>query len=679
MHGEFNQKIRDVKMWFKWQNNLKNAKRDVICDYLEETQNNKRALCVCLTGDWGSGKTYRWEKSISPFLNRRASVYISCFGKTELSEFKLELLDGLLKKKNLIVKLGTWLMCTMISTIIVSGIVFSALGFINKTPYWITLISINGISAILSGWYYTSLVKYFSNKIIGVDHNNIDFKQVWKFGKKPVLCFDDLERITTSCDCCKVLGFVEKLKNLGYPILLIVNSRAMKSESWERFKEKVVNKTIIVEPSKENLDSVISKYHFLDKTEKTYLKDIFNIWSITTEKEIEEYDRDVFYRIHNNFRLLEAIIVNIGLVRKYVKNYRNLDKYIKTSLLSYIGLYTLVVNLEIDSALIYKNNSITFDFTHEDKNTLTTESKKIMELYRNVIKGETKKIKRFGDLVVIQWPFDFKQMGQVQQLLDIGTASKSIDFNNKISKTEILASGFKVLFSRTPEIEKFVIKLKKEISKEKEPFSTIDSMGQILTILNMCYEFLQKKFNKKDFAWLLPIIKKTIQTKQKEFSLDYQLIGLSSQRDNTYHYVAGEYLNMVFVEYSIENAIHEKIQTKTFWDEFIDFYRKGLTVEILLCLYVLFKDKQKQRELFKMKEKNYKKYIKLMQYIISSINLQYPQKSLNQISGDDKNFIISLKTILKKDIQSLKKLPRAKIAEENIMQELLQQFGTVNV
>ena len=162
---------------------------------------------------------------------------------------------------------------------------------------------------------------------------------------------------------------------------------------------------------------------------------------------VDEADNDIiFLHIKSNFRLLEAIIKNIELTRKYVKNYSKLEKNIKLSLLSYIGLYTLVTCLEIDDTHIYKNSPIIAD----GENNIEQKKHNIKQLYVNVVKGEQmltyKDPKRFGDMVVVQWPFGYDQLLQVQQLLDTNNISKSIVFSNKISRTEVFANKFKPFF-----------------------------------------------------------------------------------------------------------------------------------------------------------------------------------------------------------------------------------------
>lgn len=651
---------------------------DVIYDLLKAARNENKGTCIALTGAWGVGKTHRWEHDIKKCFKENDVIYISGFGKTELAEFKLELLDKILKNKNFIVKFCTWLMCSIISTIIIGGIVFSIFGFADKTWFWTSLMVVFGISAVLSIYYYTSLVKYFSNKILGVDHNNIDFKRIWKIGKKPILCFDDLERIVNEDCSCSVLGFIEELKNLDYQILLITNPEAGLSESWRKFKEKVVNRTFVQFPLEETFISVISKYQLLDKTEKFYLKTIFDLWS-KTHKNKEAWEEDdwdvIFGHIKSNFRLLEAIIKNIIFVKNKVKDYDKLDPNIKMSLLSYIGLYTVIKFLEIDDNRINKTEA---EYIDDSKDMAAVE---IQRLYNRVVTGDIvldrKAPKKFGNMVVVQGPILFGDLVPVKHLLDTGNIKGNIVFGNRISQTEQMAIPFAPFFNKTPDIQKFVDRLQKTILKERRPFSSINSMGNILGKLCNCYDFLGRKFKKEDFNWVLPIMDKLIQEEQPSLDgivNDYsKLIHFGMTRGKSYYYIAGDYLNHRFSDSVVKNLIANVQDSKTFFEDLIDSYKKRSWSNII-CLYVLYADKNKRQELSNMKTVDYKKYLDVMNYLTASINIGYSEKVKQVLAGKNIDFINELKKVLKKEIISITKLPKAGKVERSVSSELLRQL-----
>ena len=664
-------------MCFKRKNKVE--KNDVIYDLLEEARNNQQGICVSLTGEWGVGKTYRWFKKIKKLFGRNNTIYISGFGKTELSEFKLELLDKLLKTKSLLLKVWTWIVCSAISTIIISGLVLNLHIFEDKILFYRALIGICIVSMFLSYLYHTSLVKYFSNKILGVDHNNIDFNNVWTSKRKPVLCFDDLERITFPKDLSSVLGFVEELKNMGFPILLIINPNADDSDLWSKFKEKVVNRTFVQTPIKEDFESVISKYHPLDKIEKLYLETLFERWFKINKNKEQWAESDwgiMFGHIKSNFRLLEAIIKNIIFVKKHVQSYDKLDPNIELSLLSYIGLYTAISLLEIDGNKI-NNNEI--DYIDDSKDLVSVE---IQRLYNRVVTGDIvldrKASKKFGDMLVVQWPISFDNLVPVKRLLDTGYIKGDIVFENITSQTEQMAISFKPFFNRTPEIQKFVNKLQKTILKENKPFSSINSMGNILGKLCICYDFLGRKFKKEDFNWVLPIMDKLIQEEQPSLDgivNDYsQLIHFGMAKGESYYYVAGDYLNHMFSERVVKNLITNIQSSKTFFEDLIDSYRKR-RLDNIVYLYVLYIDKNKQRDLADMKFKNYETYVDVMNYITTSINIGYTEKAKRVIAQKNIDFINELKKVLKKEIKSITMLPKAGKAERSISSELLKQLG----
>lgn len=667
-------------MWHKQKQENNNKKQDIIVDLLRKAKQDGRGMCVSLIGAWGVGKTHRWETDIKSCFKGNEVIYISGFGKTTLSEFKLELLDKLLKAKGWLSKFFTGLLITAISVFIIAGVVFNITGGIeNRHWFWITLGVITIISLVGAISFYTSLVKYFSNKILGVDHNNIDFKHVWKSKKKPVLCFDDIERVVFSENISGILGFVEELKNIGYPILLITNPTKDVAGMWKKFKEKVVNRTFEQLPVKETFDKVVAKYQLLDDIEKEYLEKIFSLWS-TTSKNEELVDKEdfqiIFEQIKSNFRLLEAIINNILFVKPEVADYDKLDKNIKFSLLSYIGLYTVIKFLEITEEQINKGKA---QYIDDYKDTRVAE---IQHLYNEVVTGEQilnyKDPKRFGNMVVIQGPILYDKLVPIKELLDSGYVSSQIIFMPVVSETEKTASGFSVFYSRTPDIKFFVSKLEHVMSTDKKPFSSINSMSNILTNLCICYECLGKTFNKTDFDWLLQIMNKTIQ--QENLPLDSfinkfnQLIRLSGVNDDSYHYYAGEYLNEMYVKYGINNLIKKVQESLAFWDETVSSFANS-KLEHIIYLYVLYKDKNKQQELYDMKKSDYRKYIDIMNYLTVSINHPYSEETKQIISDSKVDFISKLKKLLKRDIKSITKLPNSGFAEHNISRGLLKQIG----
>lgn len=669
-------------MCWKRKNKEQDKKQDVIADLLQEARQNQTQICISLTGKWGVGKTYRWDKDIKSHFAKNEVVYISGFGKTELSEFKLELLDKSLKTKGWWSKFLIGLLITAISVFIIGGVVFNITGGIeDKHWFWITLGVIAVISSFGTVFCYTSLVKYFSNKILGVDHNNIDFEHIWKSKTKPILCFDDLERASFDDANCNILSFIEELKKQGCPVLLILNPDSKHSEFWQKFKEKVVTRTFVQRPTKETFDKVISKeeYQQLDDVEKAYLEEIFSLWSKTVKNKelVNENDFEIiFEHIKSNFRLLEAIINNILFVKDKVNDYDELDEHIKLSLLSYIGLYTIIKFLELSETQIYTKEEKYIDDSKDQEAT------NIRRLYNSVVTSSIvldSRIppKRFGNMVVVQEFISFDKLVHVKKLLDSGCIEYPIVFADNISETEKIASKFPLLRSRTPQIKEFVNNVKKVVLAEKTPFSSINSMGNILTNLCICYELLGKTFNKNDLDWLLPIMEKVIQKESLQlgnFIHNYNyLIHLAETPDNSYHYCAGKYLNDVYIRYGIDNVIRKIKQSDDFFEEFMHCYMKA-NIEYLAYLYVLYSDKTKQKELSDMKINNYTEYVRVMDYLTASVNETGLEEYAKKLSKDGVDFMPKLKNILKKEIKSIENLPDAGLNEHNISKTLLERF-----
>ena len=289
-----------------------------------------------------------------------------------------------------------------------------------------------------------------------------------------------------------------------------------------------------------------------------------------------------------------------------------------------------------------------------------------------------KKYKNFGSIFVLQQPNQFNDLVPVKRLLDTGYIKGNIVFENITSRTEQRAISFRPFFNRTPDIQKFVNELQQTILKENKPFSSINSMGNILGKLCNCYDFLGRKFKKEDFNWVLPIMDKLIQEEQPSLDgvvNDYsQLIHFGMTKEESYYYVAGDYLNNMFSERVIKNLINNIKSSKTFFEDLIDSYRKR-RLDNIVYLYVLYIDKNKQRDLAGMKFKNYETYIDVMNYITTSINIGYTEKAKRVIARKNIDFINKLKEAMKKEIMSITKLPEAGKAERSISTELLKQLG----
>lgn len=657
--------------------------KDVIAELLINKKANKstNGICVSLIGNWGVGKTYRWEKSIKKDLENNGFkwIYISCFGKNELCDIKLELLYQIIKTKHPVIQFIIGFCLAIIFYILTCGIIFNMNGW---TFSFSASLIIFALYCVLVGFLYDTLVKYLANKFIGVDNNNIDFSNFYK--NNLVLCFDDIERITINKNDIGILGFFENLKNLGFPILLILNPKIFtaKSEEWEQFEEKVIDRPFIQEGTDSTFNSILSDYE-LNDNEQRYIKTVYNNFlQFNNEKaEYEEPDAEfVESHIQYNFRLIKKILDNIVFIRKHVKNYQDLDPNMSDALLSYIGLYTIIYWLYIPEKHIFKLRKYKEDAI---KNSTELGAFYDRDIYEDIFEAEHKIMnksakKHFGNVVVLENPINYEQFQPVKQLLKtLECENENIDIELISTPTEKLIQGFDIFYSRTPEIKKKFHELHNSIITEEEPFSSLSSMGNILRTYCYLYEYSKHKFKETDFTEIVGKIKSFIQNKKLPLSdfvdMHHNLISVRTADHDTEFYKAAQYLNSQF-------KLLGKKQSKTQYNSNEDFFNTYLNsphndYDSLLFLSILGTDPKRRQELAKLKTTQYDTYIHILGHLMA--DWQTWRNSYKEELGFTKDNQQKLKQWISNEIKSLTALPGAGKAERITQEGLQEQFNKI--
>ena len=654
---------------------------DILISKPDDIKDNE-SICVALTGGWGGGKTYRWENSIKPNLGQRKAIYISCFGKTELKDIKLELLDKLIKKAHPITKFFFGLVLVILTTVVIAGIIFN-MNELNVSINWILAIFV--ISIIFVIFTYIPLLKYFSNKILGVDHNNIDFSGFYKNVAKPILCFDDIERIKSTNVGENILGFINELKNYGYPILLILNTEADNKHKnvWDTFKEKVVDLTFYQSNYEEVLNSILKRY-ILDEIDKKYILEVFNNMLLFKKNEAS-YEEEAIKYIKNylsiNFRIIKSIIKNILFVKENTTNYANLDNNMKMAILSYVGLYTVNEAIELPNITNKEKNWNFKELIYKDS---TTVDQIIINGIESLYKNYTSKtepissntLKKVGDIVVVEIPVYFYQLLNVKKLLGTRDTENKVIVPVHMTNVEIEAT-FTPLKMRTKDIKNKVSKLEKLMNEEGEHFTSVNSMGNVLN--KYCYSksLLNKVFEKNDFKTAKNAIENFIRDNKLDIGYflnqNNELIQVYSKQDyNEYYNDAIEYLNTIFKSFGLDYSA-SKINQNNFFENYKKVYND---IAGIFYLYILSKDKSRQKQLSDMKLNNYEDFIDIIKYLIYGINLSY-KLSIKDILSENNNFIENLKSFIFKEINSLNTLKDSGKSEEIARQALLNDFNTI--
>ncbi|CAM2985779.1 P-loop NTPase fold protein [Acinetobacter celticus] len=176
--------------------------------------NDKVGSAIAITGSWGVGKTYFWNKLLEDIrvsdsdnvLSKRKYAYISLFGIESLSDLKTQIYSNI-ENHHLPIEVPRWL---------------KSLPSIFKD----TRVTQLGINAPV--------------KLI----DNLLFNQV----KDAIICFDDFERMSNKLDIKDVMGLANQLKlEKNCQVILILDESKAEGENkskYAEYKEKLIDEEI---------------------------------------------------------------------------------------------------------------------------------------------------------------------------------------------------------------------------------------------------------------------------------------------------------------------------------------------------------------------------------------------------------------------------------------------------
>lgn len=184
---------------------------------------------ICLTGHWGVGKTYAWNRYLSDCKDAKNVAlerysYVSLFGINSLEELKFSLFQSSVRASDI----GATIDLQSIESNLVGSIgaagkkgAKNLLGLAQQTPFLR-----NYLGGIAPVWFAAVT--------------------------RTIVCIDDLERRGKELSVRDVLGLINNLKELKKcKVCLILNDEALESEEDEfrKYLEKVVDATLKFEPS----------------------------------------------------------------------------------------------------------------------------------------------------------------------------------------------------------------------------------------------------------------------------------------------------------------------------------------------------------------------------------------------------------------------------------------------
>ena len=257
------------------------------------------SFVIAIKGNWGTGKTFFWNKFKEENLKEKPYAYVSLFGKDSISDIKKDVIIQIsVKDKHL----------STVSEKIKD--IKTTLGFKEDDSNF-----------GLSGSLLSAAMSLFQKK---------EFKDV-------VICIDDFERKSSKLDIKDILGYLSQLKEqFGCQIVLILNEDKISNDdgTYKDYKEKIVDFEYTYNPSVEEAYKII-EIELLDfKIEfKEYCSKV-NLNNIRIMKKIVR----VLNRVNENIdfkqftpltkktfldKLFSILVINY----KYSSNIRELSKY----------------------------------------------------------------------------------------------------------------------------------------------------------------------------------------------------------------------------------------------------------------------------------------------------------------------------------------------------------------
>ena len=179
---------------------------------------------------------------------------------------------------------------------------------------------------LVTNRYFSYILKFVGQKIIGFDHNNIDFLQIFK-ATETVICFDDFERMNYDGSVYELLGFVQHLSEVGFSVLLILNDKEFDRENnevWSRFREKVVKK-----PFPHDFDNVLNLV-----LQDCQASGVIKEFVVFVHKQLNNIKTDSFSkdalilidRFSNNFRFIKKLTLELQKIESHTKGFAKLEQ-----------------------------------------------------------------------------------------------------------------------------------------------------------------------------------------------------------------------------------------------------------------------------------------------------------------------------------------------------------------
>lgn len=258
------------------------------------------SFVIAIKGNWGTGKTFFWNKFKEENLKEKPYAYVSLFGKDSISDIKKDVIIQIsIKDKHL----------SSVS---------------EKIKDIKTTFGFDDSNFGLSGSVLSAAMSLFQKK---------EFKDV-------VICIDDFERKSSKLDIKDILGYLSQLKEqFGCQIVLILNEDKISNDdgTYRDYKEKIVDFEYTYNPSVEEAYKIIEnellnfKIEFKDYCTKVNLNNIRIMKKIVRvlNRLNENIDFKQFTPLTNKI-FLDKLFSILAIHYKYSSNMKELSKYVKS-------------------------------------------------------------------------------------------------------------------------------------------------------------------------------------------------------------------------------------------------------------------------------------------------------------------------------------------------------------
>lgn len=621
---------------------------------------------VSLDGDWGSGKTYSWDNKDKPESTIRGqlekagkkTIYVSLFGKKSVSELKKEILNLSINTK------GRLFHFTLITVLIFFlSIIMAIFAFQISSNHRTSVLIISIVLAgIIVGKFYEHILKFFAQKTLGFDHNNIDFSTILN-NDNVVFCFDDLERLSENSNLEEFMGFFELLSRQKFSMLLIYNSNRQiekHAKKWKEFKEKVVKASLLQKT--DGIIEIMLRDKYLTTFEQQFMRSIYDSLQ-RAQVQLEAYveqERNYVNSLASNFRFYKKLIDFFKQIKSITKSYKNLNENDIGNMLMYVTV--IVVHKELELPL---KNAPTKDFLYK------------FLFGREPVPNSQTALKHFGRIFVSNQWYGLVEFPTIYEFLNYGHFDyKAFEQEHtSVSNSELeiytLSLEHWLQYRKPQQIE--IVKNIEKLLQKGSAFTSLENMRQVLTKYSVFCSYIEKNLATYDADVLSQNIKDFINNNEvplDEYSVHEQsgsLVYITNEETEEFA-KNKRFINSIFEKSLLEYWIN-RIKSTTNIENTIQGVLKGnLSYYNQLYLYVLFNDVDRQQQIFRLRDTNYSKWQDITSLFKRRIN-EYDEssgfiKSIKDMLNDTRNSKKAFIDALTANVKELEILPGAGLSEQ---------------